>query len=154
MKRSNLTTLCYIEKDNQYLMLHRVKKENDINKDKWIGVGGHFEEDESPEECLQREVKEETGLTLTSYKLRGIITFISNEWQTEYMFLYTADGYTGEMLECNEGDLEWVDKSKMYDLPLWEGDKIFLKLLDTTEEFFSLKLRYEGETLVEFTHHP
>lgn len=154
MKRSNLTTLCYIEKDNQYLMLHRVKKENDINKDKWIGVGGHFEEDESPEECLQREVKEETGLTLTSYKLRGIITFISNEWQTEYMFLYTADGYTGEMLECNEGDLEWVDKSKMYDLPLWEGDKIFLKLLDTTDEFFSLKLRYEGETLVEFTHHP
>ena len=110
MMRSNMTTLCYIEKDNQYLMLHRVKKENDINKDKWIGVGGHFEEDESPEECLQREVMEETGLTLTSYKLRGIITFISNEWQTEYMFLYTADGYTGDMLECNEGNLEWVVK--------------------------------------------
>lgn len=149
MIKSNLTTLCYIEKDNQYLMLHRVKKENDINKDKWIGVGGHFEADESPEECLQREVKEETGLTLTSYKLRGVITFISNEWQTEYMFLYTADEYTGELLECNEGVLEWVDKSKLSELPLWEGDKIFLKLLDTTEDIFSLKLRYEGEKLVE-----
>lgn len=147
--RSNLTTLCYIEKDNKYLMLHRVKKENDINKDKWIGVGGHFEADESPEECLLREVKEETGLVLTSWKLRGIITFISNEWQTEYMFLYTADGFEGEMIECREGNLEWVDKADMYDLPLWEGDKIFLNLLDTTDEFFSLKLRYEGDKLVE-----
>lgn len=147
--RSNLTTLCYIEKDNKYLMLHRVKKENDINKDKWIGVGGHFEPDESPEECLLREVKEETGLVLTSWKLRGIITFISNEWQTEYMFLYTADGFEGEMIECREGNLEWVDKADMYDLPLWEGDKIFLNLLDTTDEFFSLKLRYEGDKLVE-----
>ena len=147
--RSNLTTLCYIEKDNKYLMLHRVKKENDINKDKWIGVGGHFEADESPEECLLREVKEETGLVLTSWKLRGIITFISNEWQTEYMFLYTADGFEGEMIECREGNLEWVDKADMYELPLWEGDKIFLNLLDTTDEFFSLKLRYEGDKLVE-----
>lgn len=147
--RSNLTTLCYIEKDNKYLMLHRVKKENDINKDKWIGVGGHFEADESPEECLLREVKEETGLVLTSWKLRGIITFISNEWQTEYMFLYTADGFEGEMIECREGNLEWVDKADMYELPIWEGDKIFLNLLDTTDEFFSLKLRYEGDKLVE-----
>ena len=147
--RSNLTTLCYIEKDNKYLMLHRVKKQNDINKDKWIGVGGHFEADESPEECLVREVKEETGITLTSWRLRGIITFISNEWQTEYMFLYTADGFIGEITECNEGVLEWVDKTQMYSLPLWEGDKIFLNLLDTTTDFFSLKLRYEGEELVE-----
>lgn len=147
--RSNLTTLCYIEKDNKYLMLHRVKKENDINKDKWIGVGGHFEADESPEECLLREVKEETGLVLTSWKLRGIITFISNEWQTEYMFLYTADGFEGEMIECREGNLEWVDKADMYELPIWEGDKVFLNLLDTTDEFFSLKLRYEGDKLVE-----
>lgn len=147
--RSNLTTLCYIEKDNKYLMLHRVKKQNDINKDKWIGVGGHFEADESPEECLVREVKEEAGITLTSWKLRGIITFISNEWQTEYMFLYTADDFIGEITECNEGVLEWVDKTQMYSLPLWEGDKIFLNLLDTTTDFFSLKLRYEGEELVE-----
>ena len=147
--RSNLTTLCYIEKNNKYLMLHRVKKENDINKDKWIGVGGHFEADESPEECLLREVKEETGLLLTSWKLRGIITFISNEWQTEYMFLYTADGFEGEIIECMEGNLEWVDKADMYELPLWEGDKIFLNLLDTTDEFFSLKLSYEKDKLVE-----
>lgn len=147
--RSNLTTLCYIEKNNKYLMLHRVKKENDINKDKWISVGGHFEADESPEECLLREVKEETGLLLTSWKLRGIITFISNEWQTEYMFLYTADGFEGEIIECMEGNLEWVDKADMYELPLWEGDKIFLNLLDTTDEFFSLKLRYEKDKLVE-----
>lgn len=147
--RSNLTTLCYIEKDNSYLMLHRIKKENDINKDKWIGVGGHFEPDETPEECLLREVKEETGLTLNAWNLRGIITFMSNEYHTEYMFLYTADGFSGELSECTEGVLEWVDKSGIYDLPIWEGDKIFLKLLETSTEFFSLKLRYEGDRLVE-----
>jgi 8-oxo-dGTP diphosphatase len=147
--KSSLTTLCYIEQENSYLLLHRTKKENDINKDKWIGVGGHFEADETPEECLLREVKEETGLTLNSYKLRGIITFISNVYHTEYMFLYTADQFTGELIECNEGILEWVPKSQMYNLPLWEGDKIFLRLLDTTTDFFTLKLRYEEETLVE-----
>lgn len=147
--RSNLTTLCYIEKDNSYLLLHRIKKENDINKDKWIGVGGHFEPDETPEECLLREVKEETGLTLNAWKLRGIITFMSNEFHTEYMFLYTADDFSGELSECTEGVLEWVDKSDIYTLPIWEGDKIFLKLLETSAEFFSLKLRYEGERLVE-----
>lgn len=147
--RSNLTTLCYIEKDDSYLMLHRIKKENDINKDKWIGVGGHFEPDETPEECLLREVKEETGLTLNAWKLRGIITFMSNEFHTEYMFLYTEDDFSGELSECTEGVLEWVDKSDIYTLPIWEGDKIFLKLLETSAEFFSLKLRYEGDRLVE-----
>lgn len=145
----NLTTLCYIENDHHYLMLHRVKKEKDINKDKWIGVGGHFEESESPEECLLREVREETGLELTSWKLRGIITFRTDVWPTEYMFLYTADGYTGEITECDEGVLEWVDKSEVYNLPIWEGDKVFFKLLESNEECFSLKLRYEGDKLVE-----
>ena len=147
--RSNLTTLCYIERDDSYLMMHRVKKENDINKNKWIGVGGHFEESETPEECLLREVREETGLELTSWKLRGIITFSTDIYPTEYMFLYTADGYTGEMIECNEGNLEWVKKTDVYDLPIWEGDKVFFKLLEEQEEFFSLKLRYEGNKLVE-----
>ena len=147
--RSNLTTLCYIEKDDRYLMLHRVSKENDINKDKWIGVGGHFEPDESPEECLLREVREETGFTLTSYRFRGIVTFISDKWQTEYMCLYTADGVEGEMAECEEGVLTWVPKSEIENLTIWEGDKIFLKLLADEAPFFSLKLRYEGEKLVE-----
>lgn len=147
--KSNLTTLCYIERDDSYLMMHRVKKENDINKDKWVGVGGHFEESETPEECLLREVREETGLELISWKLRGIITFMTDVYQTEYMFLYTADEYTGEMIECNEGNLEWVKKSDVYNLPIWEGDKVFFKLLEEQEEFFSLKLRYEGDKLVE-----
>ena len=146
---ASLTTLSYIEKDDKYLMLHRVKKEHDINKDKWIGVGGHFEKDETPEECLLREVKEETGLTLNRFKLRGVITFLSNEFHTEYMFLYTADDFSGELMECDEGTLEWVEKSKVYDLPIWEGDKIFFRLLEESEEFFSLKLRYEVNTLVE-----
>lgn len=147
--RSNLTTLCYIENEDSYLMMHRVKKEKDINKDKWVGVGGHFEEGESPEECLLRETREETGLELTSWKLRGVITFATDVQQTEYMFLYTADDYTGEMIECNEGNLEWVKKSDVYDLPIWEGDKVFFRLLEENVPFFSLKLRYEGDTLVE-----
>ena len=142
------TTLCYIEKDNCYLMLHRVSKKVDINKDKWIGVGGKFEDKESPEECLLREVKEETGLTLTSYRLRGIVTFVSDRWVTEYMFLDTADGLEGEMSACDEGELEWVPKSELSRLNLWEGDKIFLKLLAEDATFFSLKLSYEGDTLV------
>ncbi len=145
----SLTTLCYIEQDDKYLMLHRIKKENDINKDKWIGVGGHFYEDETPEECLLREVKEETGLTLTKWRFRGIVTFISDIWKTEYMFLYTATGYEGEITECNEGVLEWVDKGMIESLPIWEGDKIFLRLLDSDEGTFSLKLRYVGDKLVE-----
>lgn len=145
--KHNLTTLCYIEKDNQYLMLHRVKKKHDINQDKWIGVGGHFEPGESPEECLFREVKEETGLTLTSYRFRGMITFSTETWDTEYMCLYTADGFTGEQTECTEGILEWVPKDKLLDLQLWEGDKVFLKLLMEDAPFFSLKLHYDGDRL-------
>lgn len=144
-----LTTLCYIEKDDSYLMLHRVKKENDENHDKWIGVGGKFEEGEMPEECLLREVKEETGLTLTSYRFRGIVTFVSDEWGTEYMHLFTADEYTGEIKDCDEGELVWVPKAKIEELKLWEGDKVFLRLLREESEFFSLKLRYQGEKLVE-----
>ncbi len=149
-----MTTLCYIEKNDSYLMLHRVKKEKDLNKDKWIGVGGKFEEGETPEECLLREVREETGLVLTSYRLRGVITFISKEWGTEYMFLYTADEYEGElskdkMNKCEEGVLTWVPKKEIEQLNLWEGDKVFFRLLQSEERFFSLKLRYEGETLVE-----
>lgn len=137
-----LTTLCYIEKDNKYLMLHRVKKENDLNHGKWIGVGGHFEDKESPDECLVREVKEETGYDLTSYKARGIITFIYGSDIVEYMHLYTADGFTGELTECNEGVLKWVDKDKVSDLELWDGDRIFLKLLNDNKPYFSLKLTY------------
>jgi 8-oxo-dGTP diphosphatase len=130
-------------------MLHRVKKENDLNHDKWVGVGGKFEQDETPEECLLREVKEETGLTLTSYRFRGIVTFLSDEWEGEYMHLYTATEYAGEMIECNEGNLEWVPKADIEKLHIWEGDKIFFRLLDENLPFFSLKLRYRGDELVE-----
>ena len=146
--KSCLTTLCYIEKDNCYLMLHRVKKKQDINKDKWIGIGGHFEAKESPEDCLLREVREETGLELLSYRFRGIITFMTDTYETEYMCLYTADEFRGELIECSEGTLEWVPKSKMGELNLWEGDYIFLRLLEERKEFFSLKLCYEGDKLV------
>lgn len=144
-----LTTLCYIERDNKYLMLHRISKKNDINKDKWIGVGGHFEEYESPEDCLLREVKEETGLILTSYSFRGIITFMTDTYETEYMCLYTADKWTGTLKECDEGKLEWIDKNEILSLNLWQGDKIFLKLIKDNSPFFSLKLRYEGNDLKE-----
>jgi 8-oxo-dGTP diphosphatase len=144
-----MTTLCYIEKDDCYLMLHRVKKEQDINKDKWIGIGGHFEGKESPEECLLREVKEETGLTLKNYRFRGLITFVTDCYETEYMCLYTADSFMGELTECTEGNLEWVSKSKLPELNLWEGDYIFLELLESRKEFFSLKLRYEQDKLAE-----
>jgi len=130
-------------------MLHRVKKEKDINKDKWIGVGGHFEEGESPEECLLREVAEETGLKLTDYRLRGVITFSTESYPVEYMFLYTAEGFSGTMHACDEGDLEWVPKEQVYELPVWEGDKIFFRLLEERRDFFSLKLRYVGDTLAE-----
>ncbi|MBO5237488.1 MAG: 8-oxo-dGTP diphosphatase [Lachnospiraceae bacterium] len=180
---NNLTTLCYIEKDDCYLMLHRVKKEQDVNKDKWIGIGGHFEAGESPEECLLREVKEETGLTLTNWRFRGIISFtfqapehaacsdlreresqnqMTLQWEKngklvkngavqadmEYMCLYTADGFEGEMTECEEGNLEWIPKSEIYNLPIWEGDKLFFQLLDREVPFFSLKLDYIGEDLI------
>ena len=146
----NLTTLCYIEKDDCYLMLHRVSKKNDVNKDKWIGVGGHFQTNESPEECLLREVKEETGLTLTNYRFRGIVTFICDKIdEAEYMHLFTADRFVGGLIECDEGTLEWVPKSEIYNLNLWEGDLIFHRLLDEDAPFFSLKLTYEGEQLLE-----
>ncbi|MCM1106901.1 MAG: 8-oxo-dGTP diphosphatase [Blautia sp.] len=142
------TTLCYIEKDDSYLMLHRVKKENDQNHDKWIGVGGKLEENESPEECLLREVREETGYTLTDYRMRGIITFILDGWGSEIMYLFTATGFTGEQTACDEGDLVWVPKRELMQLSLWEGDKIFLRLLDGDAGFFSLKLHYRGDELV------
>ena len=141
------TTLCYVLRGDDVLLLHRIKKENDLNHDKWIGIGGKFEEDESPEECLLREAWEETGLVLTEYRYRGIITFVSDEWETEYMHLYTATGWTGTLKECDEGVLEWVSREKMKELPQWEGDKIFLRLLEEGAPFFSLKLRYEGERL-------
>ena len=144
-----MTTLCYIENNDCYLMLHRTKKKKDVNKDKWIGVGGHAEGNETPQECLLREVKEETGLLLTSYKFRGLITFISDEYEAEMMCLFTADGYTGELITCDEGELEWVKKSDVPQLPTWEGDAQFLKLLlEDEKRFFAMKLRYEGERLV------
>ena len=143
------TTLCYIEKDECYLMLHRVKKVNDMNHDKWIGVGGKFEPGESPEDCLLREVKEETGLTLTKYYYRGIVTFVSDKYGTEYMHLFTATEYEGEMQVCDEGELVWVAKADIEKLQLWEGDKVFFRLLEESMDFFSLKLCYEGEKLVD-----
>lgn len=148
MAKSPLTTLCYMEKDDQYLMMHRVKKKDDGNHDKWIGIGGHFEFGESPEECLLREVREETGLVLTSWRFRGLVTFVSGDWE-EYMCLYTADGYTGKMTECSEGELVWVEKSRISQLNIWEGDKIFLDLLAREHPFFSLKLVYAGDQLVK-----
>ena len=142
------STLIYVERGDEYLMLHRTKKENDLNRDKWIGIGGKFEENESPEDCMLREAREETGLTLTSWRYRGIVTFLSDRWETEYMHLFTADGYSGTLRQCDEGDLAWIKKSELLKLKLWEGDKIFLRLLDSDEPFFSLKLKYEGDTLV------
>lgn len=141
-------TLCYIEQEDSYLMLHRVKKENDLNHDKWIGIGGKFEDGESPEECMCREALEETGLTLLNPVLRGIVTFVSNEWDTEYMFLYTCTEFEGSLSECDEGVLEWVAKDKICELPIWEGDQIFFRLLRENAPFFSLKLQYEGDDLI------
>lgn len=145
--RITVTTLCYLERDNQYLMLHRTKKEKDINKDKYIGVGGHMEHGESPEECIQREVLEETGLKLESCRLRGLLTFVIDDID-EYTFLYTSTDFTGNIKECDEGELVWVDKDKVGELPIWEGDRLFFKLLEEREEFFSLKLHYVQDVLV------
>ncbi len=140
------TTLCYIHNDRgETLLLHRIKKENDLNRDKWIGVGGKFEDRESPEECLLREVLEETGLTLTRYRYRGIVTFVSSKWETEYMHLFTADAFEGCVKSCEEGVLEWVPDAQVAALPTWEGDRIFLHLLEQDAPFFSLKLEYGGE---------
>ena len=142
------TTLVYIEKNGCYLMLHRIGKENDINKDKWIGVGGHFENGETPQECMKREVFEETGLTVLSHKYCGEVTFISDIYENEQMHLFTVDGFEGELAECNEGKLEWISKEKLLSLPMWEGDKIFLELIaNPKENFFRLTLEYKGEKL-------
>lgn len=143
------TTLCHIEKDGKYLMLHRIKKKNDLNQDKWVGIGGKFEDKESPEECNAREVFEETGLTLNTCRYCGIVTFVSDKWETEYMHIFHSDSFCGQIKECEEGTLEWVEIEKIYELPIWEGDKIFLRLIEENAPFFSLKLVYEGDTLVE-----
>lgn len=143
------TTLCYMERNNQYLMLHRVKKQNDASHDKWIGVGGKCEPDESPDECMLREVREETGLQVQQWRYRGIVTFVSDVWPCEYMHLFTASEWSGEEVLCDEGELAWIDKDKLFDLTLWEGDRIFLRLImDPQQPFFSLKLVYHGDDLV------
>ena len=143
------STLCYLERGDEYLMLHRVKKKNDMNHDKWIGVGGKFEDKESPEDCLLRETFEETGLTLTDYRYRGLVTFVSDQYPTEYMHLFTATGWEGMPHECDEGELAWIDKKRLLSLPMWEGDRIFLELIDTDTPFFSLKLIYQNDHLIE-----
>ena len=143
------TTLCHIEKDGCYLMLHRIKKENDLNRDKWVGIGGKFEDKESPEECNLREVYEETGLTLKDAQYRGIVTFVSDKWETEYMHIFYSDSFSGKIRDCDEGVLEWVRKERLFSLPIWEGDKIFLRLLEENAPFFSLKLEYMGDTLLK-----
>ena len=143
------TTLVHLEKDGKYLMLHRIKKERDENHDKWVGIGGKFEPGESPEDCALREVFEETGLMMKSWAYRGIVTFVSDEWGTEYMHLFHSGDFEGAVKDCDEGVLEWIDKKALLTLPIWEGDKIFLRLLDTDRPFFSLKLRYQGDRLME-----
>lgn len=142
------TTLCHLERDGKYLMLHRVKKQGDENQDKWVGPGGKFEAGESPEDCALREVKEETGLTLLDYEYRGIVTFVSDEWGTEYMHLFWSDRFEGELRDCDEGVLEWIDKHELLNKNIWAGDKIFLDLLEQRVPFFSLKLVYTGDKLV------
>lgn len=144
-----VSTLCYIEKDGQYLMLLRNKKKNDVNEGKWIAPGGKLEPGESPEECALREVREETGLKLGRLNMRGILTFSSEGWEDEYIFVFTADEFSGELIDCNEGELKWIDKKDILSLNLWEGDRIFLKMLIEDEPFFSLKLSYKGDELVE-----
>ncbi len=145
---AKLTTLCYLERGDEYLLLHRTKKKNDENHDKWIGVGGKFQDGESPEDCLLREVREETGLTLDRFRFRGIVTFVSSIYPCEYMHLFTADRWHGEEQLCDEGELAWISKADFRSLPMWEGDRIFLELLEKDAPFFSLKLQYEGDALV------
>lgn len=145
------TTLCYIEKDNKYLMLHRTKKQNDTNSDKWIGIGGKFENGETPLQCVLREVKEETNLTLNTVKFRGIIHFINSFYPDEVMYLFTSNDFSGTVKICDEGDLEWIDRDELYSLTLWEGDKIFLDALKKDDRFFKLTLNYEKDTLISHT---
>lgn len=145
-----LTSLCYIEKDNCYLMLHRVKKKVDVNKGKWVGIGGGFDDGESPHECAVREIYEETGLKAVNPRLRGIVTFVSDKWENEQMFLFTVTEFSGEIKECDEGDLAWVEKDKVKELNIWEGDKIFLEMLEKREDFFTLKFVYEGDRLASY----
>lgn len=145
-----LSTVCYIEKEGKYLMLHRTKKKNDINEGKWLGIGGKFEDKESPEDCIIREVKEETGLTLNSVKLRGILTFINTICETEYIYVFTSNDFTGNLIECNEGELKWVDKDKVTSLNLWEGDKIFVEKIKEESPFFTIKYVYDGDTLLHY----
>ncbi len=146
------TSLCYIEQNGKYLMLHRVKKLNDINKDKWVGIGGKFELNESPFDCARREILEETGALPINLSYRGVVTFISDQFGSEYMHLFTASGLEGQVdYDCDEGELVWVDKKDIPLLPIWQGDKIFLKLLDEETRFFSLKLIYSGDQLVDYS---
>ena len=144
-----LTTICYIDNGDSYLMMLRNKKKHDINEGKWLGVGGKLEPGETPEECVCREAYEETGLTLDEYALRGIITFAPGNGSCEYIYVFTADKFHGELTECNEGELAWIPKDKLMDLALWEGDKIFLKLLLQNSPFFSVKLCYDGDVLTD-----
>ena len=144
-----LSTMVYIEKDGCYLMLHRTKKKNDLNKAKYLGIGGRFELDESPDECIYREVKEETGLTMLDFEFRGVVTFVADNYVSEYMFIYTCDKFTGEMIECNEGDLYWIPKDEIRSLPMWQGDVLFLDKLQSTTQPFSMKVHYSGDDLVE-----
>ena len=143
------TSLCYLEREGCWLMLHRIRRERDVNRDKWVGIGGHFEEGESPEDCVRREVLEETGLTLTDFRYCGIVTFVSDRWEGEYMHLFHAEGFTGTLKDCDEGVLEWIPKQQVRSLPQWAGDRIFLDLMEARVPFFSLKLCYQGETLTE-----
>ncbi len=145
------TTLCYIEKDGKYLMLHRTKKENDENRDKWIGIGGKLEEGESPVDCARREIREETGLVAEKLSYRAVITFVSDLYGTEYMHLFTTDTFSGELrLDCEEGELAWIERERLLSLPMWEGDRIFLEKIATPSPFFSLKLVYEGNRLLHY----
>lgn len=145
-----LSTICYIEKEGKYLMLHRTKKQQDMNKEKWLGVGGKFEEKESPEECMIREVKEETGLTIKEYKFRGILTFTSTSYETEYIYVFTSNNFEGTLIECEEGDLQWVEKEKIRNLNLWEGDLLFIEKIQKENPFFSMKLEYDGDKLLSY----
>ncbi len=148
-----VSTLCYIEDNGKYLMLLRNKKHKDVNEGKWIGVGGRLESGESPEECICREVLEETGLSITEYRMRGVLTFSSEGWEDEYIFVFTSHKFSGNLKECDEGELRWIDKEEVMNLNLWEGDRIFLKNILDGSAFFSMKLSYKGDRLIDHAEH-